>query len=168
MMIRAAELRDIPRMQELELAAGAVFRDVGMDEIADDDPPSSEELAQAIEAGAVWVAVAETDLAGYLVGKVVDGCAHVEQVSVHPRHARQGLGRRLLDRADVWAREGGLAALTLTTFRDVPWNAPYYERLGFRRLADGELGEGLRSVRAEEAAAGLDRWPRVCMRRPLT
>jgi hypothetical protein len=36
----------------------------------------------------------------------------------------------------AWAQRHGLAALTLTTFTDVPWNMPYYERLGFRHLCD--------------------------------
>jgi hypothetical protein len=55
----------------------------------------------------------------------------------------------------------------LTTFTDVPWNAPYYQRLGFRRLSDDKLTPGLRAIRAREAAIGLDRWPRCCMRRDL-
>ena len=59
----------------------------------------------------------------------------------------------------------GPAPLTLTTFAEVPWNAPYYARIGFRVLADAELSPGLRAIRAHEAALGLDRWPRVCMRR---
>ena len=53
--------------------------------------------------------------------------------------------------------------MTLTTFADVPWNGPLYERLGYRRLADAELGPELRSVRARETAHGLDRWPRIAM-----
>jgi hypothetical protein len=49
----------------------------------------------------------------------------------------------------------------------VAWNAPYYERLGFRRLHVAEETDGLRAMRAAERAHGLDRWPRVCMRRDL-
>jgi hypothetical protein len=62
----------------------------------------------------------------------------------------------------------GVPALTLTTFRDVPWNAPYYARIGFRVLVEAELTQGLRGIRDAEAAHGLDRWPRVCMRRELS
>lgn len=61
----------------------------------------------------------------------------------------------------------GVPALTLTTFTDVPWNAPYYLRCGFRVLDDEEIGPGLREIRRRERAHGLDRWPRVCMRRDL-
>ncbi|HEX3960074.1 MAG TPA: GNAT family N-acetyltransferase, partial [Trebonia sp.] len=65
------------------------------------------------------------------------------------------------------AAADGLAALTLTTFASVPWNAPYYRRCGFRVLDDEELTSGLRAIRHDEAELGLDRWPRVCMRRDL-
>jgi N-acetylglutamate synthase-like GNAT family acetyltransferase len=98
----------------------------------------------------------------------VDGCLHVEQLSTAPAAARRGLGRALLDHAAGLAKAGGVPALTLTTFADVPWNGPYYERCGFRVLADDELTPGLREIRAHEIAFGLDRWPRVCMRRDLT
>jgi GNAT superfamily N-acetyltransferase len=104
---------------------------------------------------------------GYLLLDAVDGAAHIEQVSIHPGHARQGLGRALIGRAAVWARAGGLTALTLTTYVGVPWNGPYYERLGFRYLAREEETPGLRAVREHERAAGLDAWPRAAMRRDL-
>jgi hypothetical protein len=73
----------------------------------------------------------------------------------------------MLEHAAGRAAAGGLPALTLTTFAEVPWNAPYYERCGFRRLAEAELTAGLREVRRREAELGLDRWPRVCMLRDL-
>jgi GNAT superfamily N-acetyltransferase len=93
--------------------------------------------------------------------------AHIEQVSVDPSHARQGLGRSLLDTASAWAEERGLAALTLTTYAEVPWNAPYYRRLGFQELAVDQMSSGLRHIRDQESARGLDEWPRVAMRRQL-
>jgi GNAT superfamily N-acetyltransferase len=84
---------------------------------------------------------------------------------VHPDHARRRLGRALLDRLIEWAERQRLPAVTLTTYTEVPWNGPYYERCGFRYLTDAELTPGLRAIRAAEAAHGLDRWPRACMRR---
>jgi GNAT superfamily N-acetyltransferase len=95
--------------------------------------------------------------------KVVDGCAHVEQVSVHPVHGRQGIGRLLIDEVGRWAAGQGLAALTLSTFRNVAFNGPYYARLGFRELA--ELTPGLVEIQREETAMGLDPAERVFMRR---
>ncbi len=112
----------------------------------------------------MWVA-ADPDPVAWVAVDEVDGCAHVEQVSVHPDRARRGIGRRLLDHVDGWAREWGLPAVTLTTFRDVPWNAPYYQRLGFAPVE--VLTPGLAEVVAREAAHGLDPSTRVCLRREV-
>ncbi len=89
-------------------------------------------------------------------------------MSVHPDAAGHRLGQALIDRADAWAVDDGLSALTLTTFVSVAWNGPYYERLGFRYIDPADETPGLSAIRAEERAAGLDRWPRACMRRELT
>ena len=160
MRIRKAATTDYPRLQEIERSAGEMFRAVGMAAIADDEPFSDAELDEYRRAGRAWVAAGEDDVAmGYLVADLVDGNLHIEQVSVDPRHARRGVGRLLIDHAAAL----GWPALTLTTFADVPWNAPYYRRLGFVVVDDPE--PELEAVRKREAAHGLDRWPRVCMRR---
>ena len=86
---------------------------------------------------------------------------------MHPDSARRGIGRSLIDHVADEAVAAGITALTLTTFSQVPWNAPYYERCGFRRLDEAELTPGLRAIRRHEAEMGLDRWPRLCMRRDL-
>ncbi len=139
--------------------------------IADDDPPTMEDLEAYQAQGRAWVATddeAGDDVAvAYLLVDVVDGAAHIEQVSVDPAHARQGLGRRLIETVAIWAAGQGLDAVTLTTFAEVPWNAPYYARLGFTVVPDAEVGPGLLAVRRHERELGLDAWPRVTMRRPL-
>jgi GNAT superfamily N-acetyltransferase len=164
MIIRPPRLDELPRLVEIERAAGAAFRDVGMPEIADDDPGSVAWLAELRHAGHAWVA--DDPPVAYLVAAPLDGYLHVEQVSVHPRAARRGVGRALLDHAAGVAAAAGLAGLTLTTFTEVPWNAPYYARLGFDVVPDGELTPGLRAVVDREVEHGLHRWPRVVMRRP--
>ncbi|MCM2512104.1 GNAT family N-acetyltransferase [Streptomyces griseoincarnatus] len=169
MRIRPAAPAELPALQDVERAAGAPFRDLGMQEIADDDPPALDVLERYQRCGRCWVAADEEDgrPLAYLIAEPVDGALHVEQVSVHPDAARRGMGRTLLAHAAHRAREEGLTALTLTTFADVPWNAPYYARLGFRTLGEDELTPGLRRIRAEESAHGLDHWPRVSMRLEL-
>jgi GNAT superfamily N-acetyltransferase len=168
MHIRVVRPAELCALRDIERAAGEVFRDVGMPEIADDEPLPLDVLAGYQRAGRAWVATDTDDVpVGYLIADVVDGCLHVEQVSVHPRCARRGVGRRLLDHLADLGAATGVPALTLTTFADVPWNAPYYRRCGFRILDDGEITAGLRGIRDHEAAHGLDRWPRVCMRREL-
>jgi GNAT superfamily N-acetyltransferase len=168
MDIRAARAGELPLLRDIERAAGEAFRALGMARIADDEPPPVAELERYRAAGLAWVAAGGDGIpVAYLLAEPVDGCLHVEQVSVRPDHARRGIGRRLLEHAAAHARRAGLPALTLTTFTAVPWNAPYYARCGFRLLAGAEVTPGLREIRRREAAHGLDRWPRVCMRRDL-
>ncbi|MFE1146715.1 GNAT family N-acetyltransferase [Streptomyces albidoflavus] len=168
MRIRAVHQAELTTLQDIERAAGVWFREIGMAEIADDEPPPVEELARYVRAGLARVAVDEADRpVAYLIAERVDGNLHVEQVTVRPESARRGIGRALLDHAADRARSEGAAALTLTAFTGVPWNAPYYVRCGFRVLAEGELTPGLREIRRAEAAHGLDRWPRCCMRREV-
>ena len=152
-------------MQKIERQAGERFREVGMDRIADDDPPPVHELSEIVRDGRCWVAEAdEGDLVGYLTVEKVDGNAHIEQVSLVPDRQGAGVGRRLIEAAVEWARSGDRPAVTLTTFTDVPWNRPLYEHLGFRVLDEQEIGPGLRELREEEARRGLDPEIRVCMR----
>jgi GNAT superfamily N-acetyltransferase len=169
MRIRPARIDELPRLQEIERAAGECFRDIGMPEIADDDPPGLAELSAYQRAGRAWAAVDPTDQpVGYVIADEVDGNLHVEQISVHPANARRGVGRRLLEHLGIEAALGGMTALTLTTFVAVPWNAPYYRRCGFRALERDELTPGLRAIQDREAEHGLDRWPRTAMRWDLT
>ncbi|MBC2588568.1 MULTISPECIES: GNAT family N-acetyltransferase [Rhodococcus] len=166
--VRPALAAELPVLQDIERAAGRAFADLGMDAVAADPPPTLEELHEYVTGGRAWVCLDGHDRpVAYLLADVVDGTAHIEQVSVHPDHARRGLGRALIDHLAGWARVRELPALTLTTFADVPWNGPYYRRLGFRYLRDDELGPGLRQIRRDEAAGGMDRWPRAAMRREL-
>jgi GNAT superfamily N-acetyltransferase len=167
-MIRLAREDDFARLQDIEMAAGRAFAGAGMPSVADGEPFSVAELLSFQSDGRAWVVPDERDVPiAYLVAEWVDGNVHIEQVSTHPDAAGRGLGRDLIEHVAGWARGRGAPALTLTTFVEVPWNGPYYERLGFRRLAPGEETAGLRALRAAEAAHGLDRWPRCCMRRDL-
>ncbi|MCD0444145.1 GNAT family N-acetyltransferase [Glycomyces sp. A-F 0318] len=168
MRIRPATATDLPRCRDIERAAGECFRPMGMPQIADDEPLSLEELARYQRSGLAWVAADDQDRAvAYLIAEPVDGALHLEQVSVHPDRARRRIGRRLIDHAAEHAAAAGLAALTLTTFTEVPWNAPYYARCGFAPIPAEDLSPGLRKIREQEAAHGLDRWPRAAMRRTL-
>jgi len=161
MSIRSPRPDELPRLQVVETGAGACFADVGMVEIAHDDPPPLDLLDQHLRAERLLVA--GDPVAAYVMWSRVDDATHVDQVSVHPDHARRGIGRLLLER--VQAATG--VALTLTTFRDVPWNAPYYARLGFEVVDASAWGPELTAVVRPEAALGLDRWPRVVMRREV-
>lgn len=156
---------DGPALQRIERRAGERFRVIGRPEVADAEPASLEQLAHYAADGRAWVAVDDDGARiGYVLVDRVDGQAHVEQISVLPDQQGRGVGRALLGAVRRWAVEAGMAALTLTTFRDVAWNAPLYRHLGFVELTEPEIGPELRALRAAEAAHGLDPAERVCMR----
>jgi GNAT superfamily N-acetyltransferase len=159
---------DLPHLPSIESEAGASFRAVGMDAVANDDLPTVEELRVYLRVGRGWVAVDDHHLPiGYLIADIVDNEAHIEQVSVLPTWSRRGIGKALIDCAVVWAADLALTAITLTTFTKVAWNGPYYERLGFRYLPEDQIGPELREIRRQEARRGLDAWPRACMWKPV-
>jgi GNAT superfamily N-acetyltransferase len=91
--------------------------------------------------------------------------AHLKEIDVHPTHGRRGLGTRLVAAVCEWAARSGYPAVTLTTFRDVPWNMPFYARLGFQVVPVCELSAELRQVVEDETRRGLDPIRRVVMRR---
>ncbi len=168
-MIRQASADDVNFLRALERAAGDPFREVGMASIAEDEPLPLDELLDYQRGGRAWVATDDVDSpVGYLLVDIIDSAAHIEQVSVHPDHARLGLGAALIDVAEVWARDQGFPSLTLMTFADVPWNAPYYARLGFSVIESGKLTPGLVALREREHVLGLTAWPRVAMRRTVS
>jgi GNAT superfamily N-acetyltransferase len=162
-VLRPAVLADIPALQDIEVDAGRQFADAGLDAVATDAPPSAEGLTAHITAGSAWVAETGGAVVGYAVTSIVDGEAHLDQISVRPQMRGRRVGRTLIDEAVRWARHLGLPSMTLTTFADVPWNAPYYAQLGFRVLAPHEIGPQLAAVRDSES--WLDALaPRVAMR----
>ena len=167
--IRTARSGELETLRAIERDAGTAFASVGMPEIAADEPRSVAELGSFVAGGRAWVAVDESDRpVAYLLWSLVDGCAHIEQVSVASEHARRGVGAALIDRVAVEAAAASRPALTLTTFRDVPWNAPYYARLGFVAIDPAEHGPELRALIDLEARSIPNTAPRVALRRGLT
>ena len=169
MTIRPARPGDLAALVEIERAAGQTFLQLDMELFADHDPGTVDELEPYADGGRAFVSADADDRpVGYILLDLVDGAAHIEQVSVHPDHARHGLGRALIEHAAAWASARELHLLTLTTYVDVPWNGPYYERLGFGYLTVDEETPGLRTIREHERELGLEVWPRASMSRSLT
>lgn len=141
MRIRPGAEVDLPTVIAIEANAGELFREVNMAVVADGELPTVEQLLPAVRDGRVLVAVEDDDSTlAFVLNSWVDGRAHLDQVSVDPTCAGRGLGRGLIAAAEQWGRERGSSAMTLTTFADVPWNGPYYRRLGWRDLPAAELG----------------------------
>jgi GNAT superfamily N-acetyltransferase len=162
--VRPARREDLPALAAVERAAQALFAHVGMPELADAPVLSLAEVERYAADGFVAVAEHPRDgIVGFVVVRPLGGSAHVQELDVHPDHGRLGLGRSLLDGALAWARAEGFRTVTLSTFRDVPWNAPFYARVGFRETAPDDASPELRALRAEEPASGLDLERRVLM-----
>lgn len=162
--IALATPEDVPALGPIELAAATLFPPgiVPRDMATSSLPLASLEDARA--AGRLWVARVGGRPVGFLVvAKLLDGTPFVLELDVHPEHQRRGIGTALLAAASTWAAGTPARALTLTTFRHVPWNAPFYARRGFVEIPAAELGPGLRARLAEEAAHGLDPAKRVAM-----
>jgi GNAT superfamily N-acetyltransferase len=163
--IRPARASDAAVLQDIESSTDDQFREIGLNEVADDPPDSVEALVGYAVAGRSWVAIDENnEPIGYLLVDAVDGSAHIDQVTVRPSWQGRGVGRTLIDQAVDWARQRDLTSVTLTTFSKVPWNRPLYEHLGFRVLADNEIGPGLQEIQKREADKGFGPAGRVAMR----
>lgn len=129
---------------------------------------TEEELAAYQRAGRAWVATGPSGAAiAYILVDVLGVWAHIEQVTVDPDQGRRGIGSTLIAHVERWAAGRKLRGLSLTTFSGVPWNAPYYERLGFTHLPDTEWSSGQRAVVRREKQHGLDTWPRTVMVREI-
>ncbi|CAN5217535.1 GNAT family N-acetyltransferase [soil metagenome] len=161
---RDAHLSDIPIIRALEHASAQRF--VGlMDALAADEPTPAQVLTARIADDGLIVAVEDETIVGFVMFRPIENRAYIEQVDVLPAFAGRRIGAALLDAVAERARGAGLAGLSLSTFREVPWNAPYYRQLGFVEVADGALTPGMLAIRAEHLARGLDETARVFMGR---
>lgn len=116
----------------------------------------------AQRADLLWVARFHGQPVGFALVEPLDGGLHLEELDVLPEHGGRGVGRALVETV-IHHAEAHQKVLTLCTFRDVPWNAPWYARLGFRELSSAEQWPGLAARVAEEAAHGLPPALRVVM-----
>lgn len=161
--IRLASHSDVPFLAAIERAAGEMFRDLDMNVIADDEPIPEPDLLCGVDECRLWVAVSDSQPVAYLLATMLERSLHIDQLTVHPDFSRRRISARLIDTLADDERSQRAGALTLTTFKYVRWNAPYYERLGFRELADIEWPEDIARIVAHERILGLHVWPRVVM-----
>lgn len=132
--IRLATAEDITRLPDIERAAGRAFLTTQHAWIADDGVMEADDYAPLLAAGGVRVALADGVLAGFLAIQRRGDDLHVLEVAVRDDLQGQGIGRRLMDAAEAQALAEGCRALTLTTFRNVAFNAPFYQSLGYEIL----------------------------------
>lgn len=164
-IIRQAIAADAPLLPPVERSAAALFATMAdLAWVAEAGVMSVERHLELIAGGGSWVA----DAAGigpvaFLCGEPIDGAFHIWEMSVHAEHQRRGLGARLLAAARQQAIPSAWTAITLTTFRDIAWNEPFYCRSGFCPVEATELSGALAHILDKEVAAGLPHDRRIAM-----
>jgi GNAT superfamily N-acetyltransferase len=168
-IIRAANDQDAFLLPDIERSSGEIFRQSpGLEWIADDAVQSQEQHRALIADGIALVAeVQGAGIAAFLNGEVAPDALHIWQIAVHRDRQRHGIGRTLIEAAQRFAIDHGTGALTLTTFRNVPWNEPYYRRLGFVALDSTEINPRLAAILHSEGQAGMPVAQRCAMRKYL-
>jgi streptomycin 6-kinase len=152
--IRRARPQDAAHLPAVEKSAGEAFRVLAdLAWIASDRVVEAASYAEPIREGTVWLAESNGRIVGVLLAESAGDVLHITELAVVRDAQQRGIGRKLLDAATAFARVKGLSAVTLTTFRHVAWNAPFYARYGFALLdnPDARLQTHLR----EETERGL-------------
>lgn len=167
-IVRSAGPEHIGQLPDIEREAATRFGDSLPESVLSHVTPL-DYLEEARQAGLLWVALEPAGaVVGFAVASVCGVRAHLEELDVLPEHGRQGIGSALVEAVEEYATSRGCDEITLTTFRDVPWNAPFYARIGFEEIPEQELGADLGQRLSDEAALGLERSRRVAMRKPLS
>jgi GNAT superfamily N-acetyltransferase len=155
-VIRNARPDEFARLRSIEFEADRLFESVGIGPFVNDEV--EDHFGQA-----ALVLVVGNPPVGFACVELVDQIPHIWQLAVHPDHARRGHGRALVRAVLEWAKLEQFQRITLTTYRDVPWNGPFYESLGFVTMDSPT--PGLVAIREHERAVGDDDFgPRIAMK----
>jgi len=166
--IRPAIAADLPRLPDIERSAAALFAPFGLAAVFARILTPSGDLEEALQGGRLWVAtVTDEEVVGFALASVVGGNAHLDELDVAPHYGRRGIGTGLVEAFLRWARDSGFSGASLTTLQHIPWNAPFYQRFGFRVVEPRELSPALSELLCEEIERGLPGENRVAMYRPI-
>ncbi len=164
MVVRLARPGEAALVLEIERSAAQRFVGTHIEPLLDDDEYGGHDLSGLFADGGLWVATDADDRAiGFAATSAEGGYLYIHELDVLLEHQGQGHGRALLDAVVAEARRRGLAGVTLTTDRTIPWNRPFYERYGFTVLDDTEVPPALRAHLDDEISRGHDRSWRCAM-----
>lgn len=132
-VIRPAELRDAAALRRAIDAAYAIYAGRGLSL-----PPVSDGVAEAIAETPVFVAETAAGVVGGLILRLGD-TAKIENIAVAPDGSGRGIGRALMTRAEMAARQAGYDRLTLATHAGLTETLRFYARLGWAETGrDGD------------------------------
>lgn len=165
---RLTQENDIPLLPAIERSAAQSFRQIpALAWLAESEVISPERHRLFLETDHSLLAVADERPIGFLLTEPLDDALFIVEIAVHQAWQGRGIGCMMLEQVIESARQAAYPAVTLTTFRDVPWNAPFYTRLGFSMLSELRLPAGLAAKRALETEHGLPPETRCAMRLTL-
>ncbi|MFB9312485.1 GNAT family N-acetyltransferase [Nocardioides plantarum] len=166
--VRAARPSDLRRVAPVEDAGAAMYAEHFGDRTVPALVAPGPSGAERDGVGFLLVAVDDRRVVGFAHVVPHDLHAHLDQLSVLPSYQRQGIGTTLVRAAMEEARWAGYDRMSLTTYRDVPWNGPFYAGLGFVEVEPSRLERFQRDLRDHERSLGLDEpGPRIVMQRRL-
>jgi predicted N-acetyltransferase YhbS len=164
MEIRHATIEDLAAIHAVGVDADRRFRDLGLPDLDDGASIPEATARRAINRGDLWVAVIDGAIVGWVYVGVVDGEPCIGQISVQVDAGRRGVGGALMATVINAARARGAASIVLNTELDVPWNGPWYARLGFEVVPPEAWSPALHAITDAQRAAGLSWDRRVHMR----
>lgn len=156
--IEPAKPEHISALPAIERAAATVFPEDMIPDNVKDYVLSLEEFENALAQKLLWVAITEEGQpVGFAMVTINEKgkSAMLAEIDVEPGHQQKGLGRALVQAVIKWAHNEDIRHLSLTTFSTVPWNAPFYKKMGFRRLSRNELTANLIKMLSKENELGL-------------
>ena len=161
---------ELDELARIEREAASRFSELDLPHSLRDAVLSRGDLESAANQGHVWVVRDQFEkcVVGFAVAQRLDRGMHLRELDVLSLHGRKGLGRRLLQTVIEWSAKAGFSSITLTTFKHVPWNAPFYLSEGFRPIAQNEMGPELKGLWDQEAKEGLDPTRRIALVKTLT
>ena len=152
MIIRTGTEADYRLLDEIEARSDRTFLRLPGFESVIDEPRMAGDLGPDRYPGAALFIAEDEKPIGFAYIRDLDDCTFVTQISVVPEAQGKGTGTALLEAATAVAKQSNKRGLTLTTFKDVPWNAPYYARRGFHILDDTEMGPDLAAYFVSDVA----------------
>ena len=155
--LRLAQRDDLAQLVAVERSAAQLFRQQQeLQFIAEGEVMSQQQHVDFIAQQREWVMVSPTEqIAGFIAVQPFAHSWHIAELSVAADWQRQGVGKRLIEEVAGLAMSQGIQRLTLTTFVQVAWNAPYYQRLGFRIIPVARLDAYLQHLLAQEVEQGF-------------
>ena len=158
-MIRRPRATEIKLLPQIEKEADRRYARAGLRRVLDMQPAGLASLEQGRRGGLLWLAVSRVGRpVGFALMKVHGGTIWLDQLSVLDRWQRHGHGAALIDSSAARARALWFDALYLSTYRDVPWNGPYYKRRGFEEVPRSAFTRPLRIVLLTERSQGHPVW----------